>query len=175
MAALATDADLKARLGRDLTEAETARSAALLADASALIRGYTKQDFGPGTDVQVVLRPVGSYLRLPQGPVTAVTSVVVAPGAAGPGAAWSAPSFGWRWDGVDRIAVSSNGCPGAYKVTYSHAGEVPADVVAVCCRMVLAALLAPTMAEGLVRSASASIRTSTGSRPAPVRPGRRCG
>lgn len=45
MAALATVADVEARLGRELSEAETTRMEALLDDASAAIRAYTGQSF----------------------------------------------------------------------------------------------------------------------------------
>lgn len=154
MAALADDDDLAARLGRALTTAEAARTPALLADASALIRAYTRQDFDVAADDEVVLRPVGVRLRLPQRPVTAVASVVALPVAGGTATTLSVSD--WTWDGADIVELDSwypNWAPhGTYRVTYSHgAGVVPADVVAVGCRMVLAALLAPTMAEGLVQ------------------------
>ncbi|MEU6204589.1 hypothetical protein ABZ814_13490 [Micromonospora musae] len=162
----AADADLEARIGRSLTEAEAARAAALIADASALIRGYTRQDFTFYADDVLVLRPVGSHLRLPQRPVAAVTAVVALSGTeAIPD--WTVPPGCWQWDGADIVEVwppdrsvwvslpewAYTTCgPDTYRVTYSHGyDEVPADVTAVCCRMVLAVLLAPTMTEGLVQ------------------------
>lgn len=45
--ALATNADVEARLGRDLTEAEEGRAEALLDDASAIVIGYCGTDFEP--------------------------------------------------------------------------------------------------------------------------------
>lgn len=45
--ALATDEDVEARLGRELTEAETLRVDALLDDASAIVIGYCGTDFEP--------------------------------------------------------------------------------------------------------------------------------
>lgn len=166
MAALATDADLEARIGRPLTAAESARSAALLADASALIRRYAGQQFDAVAADEIVLRPVGSYLRLPQRPVTDVTSVVAVGYAPVPDL--TLPAGSWAWDGIDTIELSpldgdvwlslpaswADGYagPDTYRVAYDHGdADVPADVVAVCCRMVLAVLLAPTMAEGLGR------------------------
>lgn len=164
MASLATNADLEARLGRTLTSAEQARATALLADASALIRGYTKQQYEAVADDTIVLRPVGATLRLPQRPVTAVSSVVAVAGGGGTDVTLSASE--WTWDRIDEIELypgvpgrwycpagwQSTEPPDTYRVTYSH-GEspIPAGVVAVCCRMTLAALLAPTMAEGLVQ------------------------
>lgn len=45
--ALATVADVEARLGRPLTVAEETRLPSLLDDASAVVIGYTRQDFEP--------------------------------------------------------------------------------------------------------------------------------
>ena len=47
MAALAAQADVEARLGRSLTEAEAARLPSLVDDASAVLIGYCGQDFEP--------------------------------------------------------------------------------------------------------------------------------
>ena len=45
--ALATQADVEGRLGRDLSEAEAVRLPSLLSDASAVVIGYCRQDFEP--------------------------------------------------------------------------------------------------------------------------------
>ena len=45
--ALATQADVEARLGRDLTEAEAARLPSLLGDASVLVAGYLGREYAP--------------------------------------------------------------------------------------------------------------------------------
>lgn len=45
--ALATQEDVKARLGRDATAAEALRLPSLLDDASAVVIGYCKTDFEP--------------------------------------------------------------------------------------------------------------------------------
>lgn len=166
MASLATQADLEARLGRGLTTAEQARVEALLDDASALIRAYTRQDFDQTAGDEIVLRPVGSRLRLPQRPVTAVTSVVALGGGVIPDL--TLPAGTWTWDGVDLVDVwpldsrvwvslpeawSDAGWPvDTYRVTYSHGyAQVPADVVAVVCGMVNRVLLSPSLVEGLVQ------------------------
>ena len=70
--ALATQADVEARLGRVATEAEEARLPSLLDDASALVIGYSRQDFEPApypTPVTgVVARMVARVLS--QGEIT---------------------------------------------------------------------------------------------------------
>jgi len=165
VADLATISDLENRLGRSLTAEETARAAALLADASAMIRGYTRQDFDQVVDDQVVLRPVGTVLRLPQRPVTAVSQVVALGGGVIPDL--TLPAGLWTWDGVDQVDIwppetdlwlslparwADVGWPvDTYRVTYSHGyATVPQDVVAVACAMVLRVLVAPSLVEGMV-------------------------
>jgi hypothetical protein len=160
VAALATTDDLEARLGRDLTAAEEARADALLDDASALIRAYTGQDFALAEDDEAVLRGPGGLVRLPQRPVTAVSSVVAIGGDGAP----DITIIDWVFDGIDQIRVGAgtfvinlpevwwddDGYPGTYRVTYSHGyATVPGDVVAVVCGMVLRTLTAPTMAGGV--------------------------
>lgn len=166
MAPLATTTDLESRLGRDLTADETARADALLADASALVRGYTGQDFTQVVGDEVVLRPVGTTVRLPQRPVTDVTSVV-AVGGSDTIPDITLPAGSWTWDGIDKVDVwppstdwllnlpetwsDGWGAVNTYRVTYSHGyAEVPDDVVAVVCAMVLRTLLAPSMVAGMV-------------------------
>lgn len=160
MSALATAEDLESRLGRDLTDAEAIRADALLDDASAKIRRYTRQDFSLVEDDEVVLRGPGGLIRLPQRPVTAVSSVVALGGNGVP----DFPLTDWLWDGLDTIRIGEgnfvinlpetwwddDGYPGTYRVIYSHGNaEVPADVVAVACAMVLRSLTNPSMAGGV--------------------------
>lgn len=160
MTVLATLDDLEQRLGRDMTDVEAARVDALLADASAMVRAFTGQDFAVVEDDQVTLRGQGGTIRLPQRPVTAVTSVVAIGGDGAP----DVTVVDWVWDGIDQIRIGEgsfvinlpavwwddDGYPGTYRVTYSHGYEtVPADVVAVVCGMVMRTLTAPTMAGGV--------------------------
>jgi hypothetical protein len=159
MTDLATPEDLAARLGRYLTDVEATRAGALLTDASAMVRAYTGQDFTTATD-QATLRGQGGTIRLPQRPVTAVTSVIAIGGDGAP----DVTVIDWIWDGLDQIRVGEgsfvinlpavwwddDGYPGTYRVTYTHGyADVPADVVAVVCGMVLRTLTAPTMAGGV--------------------------
>lgn len=158
---LASLTDLSDRLGRPLLPAEEARAQALLVDASAKVRSYTKQDFTRTDDATVVVRAQQGEIRLPQRPVVSVATVV----AVGAGGAPDVPVVGWRWDGLDIVRVSSDtpainlpedwyddveAYPGTYRVTYSHGDtRAPDIVVAVVARMVLRTLTAPTLAGGV--------------------------
>jgi hypothetical protein len=156
---LATPADLAAALGRPLTDAEAARAPALLASASARIRRYTGQTFSYVPDDTFVTRADRDQVRLPQRPVTAVTSVF----AVGTGGLPNVPLLGWWWDGLDIVYLGGLGiqvnlpewwldeCPDySYRVLYSHGYQViPADVVDVAVGAVLRTLTAPTQAGGV--------------------------
>lgn len=162
MPALASATDLEVRLGRELTEPETLRVDALLDDASAAVRSYTRQTFDLVEDDEVVLRAQGGVVCLPQRPVVTVTSVAVI------GGSEALPGFtivDYLFDGVDTIRIGEgaavinmpeawyddeDGYPGTYRIAYTHGYEtVPADVVRVVCGMVLRTLTAPTMAGGV--------------------------
>ena len=157
---LATPDDLAVRLGRDLTAAEAIRADVLLADASAKIRRFTRQDFTLVTDDERVLRGPGGEIRLTQRPVLNVTKVVALGGNGLPDVTLS----DWLWDGIDLIRIGTgnmvinlpevwwddDGYPGTYRVTYSHGyAQTPDDVVAVCCQMVLRTLTNPSLAGGV--------------------------
>lgn len=156
MSALASQADLEARFGRDLTGEEVARVEALLADASALVRSYTGQSFEQVDDETVTLPAVGGRITLPRRPVRGVSRVV----AVGGGVAL--PDFtvsDWVFDGIDTVRIGDgatvinlpeawwdeDGYPGTYQVTYSYGyAEVPPDVVAVVCGMTTRVLQNPS-------------------------------
>lgn len=161
--ALAAASDLEARLGRALTADETAKAEALLADASALVTGYTRRSFELVADDEIVLREVRGVLRLPQRPVQSVASVT-AIGCDGLGLP-DIPIATWCFDGVDQVDVrgwrdSAVNLPEwllgdavscTYRVVYTHGDEeVPPDVVAVVCGMVSRVLLSPSAVEGMV-------------------------
>lgn len=163
---LATADDLAARLGRELTPEEQARADALLADASALIRAYTGQDFTLVVGDTIVLRPVGTVVRLPQRPVQQVTSVAAVSGTSTiPDVVL--PVGSWTWDRIDKVDIwppdtswllslpetwiDGWGDVNTYRIVYDHGyTEVPPDVVAVMCAMVLRTLLSPSMTPGMV-------------------------
>lgn len=164
LAALAAVTDLEARLGRPLTDTEAARAQTLLGDASALVRRYTRQDFDLTEGDEVVLRPVGTVLRLPQRPVLSVTSVAAL---SGRDDIADIPLPGWTWDGIDKIDIAGinaatfislpewwwdwdSGAPNTYRVVYDHGyPTTPDDIVAVVAGMANRVLLAPSMVEGL--------------------------
>jgi hypothetical protein len=159
---LASLTDLSDRLGRPLTATEETRAQALLADASAKVRAYTKQSFTRTDNDTVVIRAQQGEIRLPQRPVLGVTEVV----AVGSGGAPDLPVVGWFWDGLDIIRTSTDSpvinlperwyeedrdaYPDTYRVTYSHgAAQVPDDIVSIVARMALRTLTAPTVAGGV--------------------------
>ena len=159
---LASVTDLSDRLGRPLTSTEEARAQALLADASAKVRSYTKRTFTRTDNETVILRAQQGEIRLPQRPVIDVTAVV----AIGTGGAPDLPVTGWQWDGIDIIRTSTDSpainmpelwydedaaaYPGTYRVTYSHGeAQIPDVVVGIVARMALRTLTAPTVAGGI--------------------------
>jgi hypothetical protein len=159
---LASSTDLSDRLGRPLTSGEEARALALLADASAKVRSYTKQSFSRVDDQTVVVRAQQGEIRLPQRPVLDVTAVI----AVGAGGAPDLPVVGWQWDGLDIIRTCTDSpvinlpelwyeedveaYPGTYRVTYSHGdAQIPDDIIGIVARMALRTLTAPTMAGGV--------------------------
>lgn len=157
---LATITDLVETLGRDLTTEETAKAPRLLSSASAKLRGYCKRTFTAVEDDELVLRPVGSELRLPNRPVTEVAQVEQIGTAGSADRVMSASE--WAFDGIDRIELWP--CPTAvsgiaptatyantYRVTYSH-GAATADqfIVEKAVDLTLRTMLAPTPVAGLV-------------------------
>jgi hypothetical protein len=157
---LATIEDLESRIGT-LSPAQVARVPALLADASAAIRRFCRQDFDLVTGDVVTLRPVGTHLRLPRRPVAAVSSVVAIGG--GNGLADVALSA-WTFDGIDLVNVwglgdvvlnlpewwnDLDGGTNSYRVTYSHGfPTTPPEIVGKVCQMVNRVLTAGSLTEG---------------------------
>lgn len=117
MTPLATDEDVAIQLGRDLTDAETARVAGILAKASDQFRRIAGQDFTPGEST-VRLKVEAGSVRLAQSPVDEVESVV--------------DDEGTELDFTRRdqwLEVTRNGDPLVshefVTVNYSHGGTVP--------------------------------------------------
>jgi hypothetical protein len=160
---LATTADLEARLGRSLSGTEATRATAYLADASALIRNYSRQTFTAVAGDVVRLRPVGTEVRLPERPVTAVHSVTAIGWAGIPSLVL--PLTFWGFDGIDIVTIApfnsdlwlnlpiieiAQELPDTYEINYDHGDDdVPDDVVAICCGVVNRILLAPSLVEGM--------------------------
>lgn len=142
MTDLASIADVEYRLGRNLTDTELLRIDALLRDASASIRSYTRQTISQVVGDTVRLPVRAGRVRLPQRPVTAVTTVTNL---------WGDPVL-FYWGGGDTITTGAN-TPDAFAwvpwlngtpsvdVVYTH-GDNPVgdDVIGVCCQIVIRAL-----------------------------------
>jgi hypothetical protein len=150
---LAQQADVEANLGRELTSTEIDRVVALLGNASRLIRGYCRQDFASATTTDL-LRITAGRVRLPQRPVTAVTSVKLV-GFDGV-QRWTVPFI---WDGIDEITMMGDllviNLPEILhdvyattaEVTYTHGyTTVPDDIVELTALMVARVFQSPASA-----------------------------
>lgn len=140
--ALATTADVEARLGRPLTASELSKANAWLEDASALFTNRATQQFVPG-ESKVRLFPRDGVVRLVQRPVIEIVSVKDLDGT----------EIDYTFDGHQSLYDL-----GAYSpvvVEYEHGSEnVPADVVAAVAGMVVRTLqIAPDAASGVTQQA----------------------
>ncbi len=157
MVALATQADIEARIGT-LTAEQAARVTALLADASAKVRAFCRgTQFDVVTNDVAVLSPVGTVLRL-KPPVTAVASVALIDGTT------DIPLTGWGWDGADMIDLANATTTAGntttpvqntntYRVTYSHGSTTSLAVELAkgkVCEMVARTVTAPSVVDGMV-------------------------
>ncbi len=149
---LATVDDVQARMFRDLTDIELARTEVLLGDASAVIRNYTRTNF---TSVRATerIRPIGYRVRLPHKPVTAVHAVSLVINTLPLAVA------GYTWDGTDEVWLADWGMiinlaetasewlathtPVAEVDYTSGFAEIPQDVISVACSMITRSLSAP--------------------------------
>jgi hypothetical protein len=138
--ALATIADVEARLGRSLTVSEISKANAYLEDASALFTQRAVQKFEVGEST-VRLFPKDGIVRLVQRPVIEVVEVKDIDG----------HPIDFTFDGHQSLYDL-----GAYTpvtVTYEHgSATIPADVVAVVAGMVARTLsIAPDAASGVTQ------------------------
>lgn len=135
---------------------EEVRVAALIADASATVRRYAKQDFTMRQTI-IGVRPVGNKIKLPQRPVISVQSITVRL----PGSVTDSLIPGWYWDGPgsDEIWLTDGGSiinlaeeltfalewqTPICQVTYTHGYDTsPDDVIGVICSMVTRIITAP--------------------------------
>ena len=136
--ALATIADVEARLGRSLTASEQSKAAAYLEDASALFVQRAVQKFEVGEST-VRLFPKDGVVRLVQRPIIEIVSVTDIDG----------NEIDFTFDGHQSIYDL-----GAYTpvtVNYEHgSADIPQDVVAVVAGMVARTLsISPDAAAGV--------------------------
>jgi hypothetical protein len=129
--ALATIADVEARLGRELTGAEEGKATAWLDDASAMFVQRSVQKFEPGEST-VRLFPRDGIVRLVQRPVIEIVTVKDIDGV----------ELEFTFDGHQ--SIYELGSYGPVVVNYEHGSEnIPKDVVAVVAGMVVRTLLVP--------------------------------
>lgn len=145
---LATPDDLAARLGRILTGTDQARAGALIADASAYVRNYTRQVLSVVTDDTAVLEATPEqWLWLPERPVTEVSEVSVGGAVVSP-VYWTQQGDGlyrfYGWSGRMWGTTALWNQPDTITVTYTHGfDEIPDDVVAIVCKLAKASWVNP--------------------------------
>ena len=140
--ALATIADVEARLGRSLTVAETSQATAWLSDASAMFVQRAVQKFEV-SESTVRLFPRDGVVRLVQRPVIEINSVTDIDGV----------ELDYTYDGFQSIYELGSYSP--VIVNYDHGSDtIPDDVVAVVAGMVVRTLLIPADAAAGIQQQS---------------------
>jgi hypothetical protein len=140
--ALATVADVTARLGRDLTASETTKATAWLTDASAMFIQRATQKFEV-SESTVRLFPLSGVVRLVQRPVISVVTVKDLDGV----------DISFTFD--DHQAIYDLNTPLPVIVNYTHgSATIPDDVVAVVAGMVVRTLQIPADAAAGVQQQS---------------------
>lgn len=178
---LATPEDIEARLGRSLTPSEETRTTALLADGSAIIRRYCREDFvWYDADVIEILGD-GNIIKLPWRPIASIDEVIAKSGTPG---IPDIPVTWYHFDGIDEITVMNPTASGiinlpeewyeetfwwggTFRVTGAHGyTETPADVMAVLCTAIISELATPTQSATLASESigaySYSMRRTSG-------------
>lgn len=147
---LATPDDLAARLGVTFTTMQETRATALLADASAVVRNYTRQLITEATDTATLEATTEQWLYLPERPVTAVSSVLAGAAPLSAGMWFLQGDALFRYDGWNSRFYGSTSVwnqPNTIVVTYTHGyATVPDDIVRVVCKLALSAW--PTTPDG---------------------------
>jgi len=140
--ALATIADVEARLGRSLTAGETSQATAWLSDASAMFVQRAVQKFEV-SESTVRLFPRDGIVRLVQRPVIEINSVTDIDGV----------ELDYTYDGFQSIYELGSYSP--VIVNYDHGSDtIPDDVVAVVAGMVVRTLLIPADAAAGIQQQS---------------------
>jgi hypothetical protein len=179
---LATPDDIVARLGRSLNQVETARVDALLADGSAIIRRYCREDFILYTGDTITVLGDGSIINMDTWrPIQAITSVTAISGLAG------VPDLPVTWyvfNGITEISIAAPAYSGvinlpeiwyadeywwgsSFRVVGDHGySQTPGDVMAVLCTAIISELSTPTMSATLASESigaySYSMRRTSG-------------
>lgn len=156
--------DITGRLGRSLTPTETTRVPFLISDATSQIVRYCRKDFQLHLGDTMDIKGDGSCIKLPYRPVTAVNSVTAISGRSD---IPNIPVSWWTFDGIDEVSIAESTAsgvvnlpeawydygafPGTFLVNFDHGySAVPDDVVMVGANAVIAVLMAPTQAAGVI-------------------------
>ena len=140
--ALATIADVEARLGRSLTAGETTKATAWLTDASAMFIQRAIQKFEVNEST-VRLFPRDGIVRLVQRPVIEVVTVTDLDGV----------EIDYTFDGFQSLYDLGSYTP--VTVNYEHgSADIPDDVVAVVAGMVVRTLQIPADAAAGIQQQS---------------------
>jgi hypothetical protein len=140
--ALATIADVEARIGRSLTAGETSQATAWLTDASSMFVQRAVQKFEV-SESTVRLFPRDGVVRLVQRPVIEINSVTDIDGV----------ELDYTYDGFQSIYKLGSYNP--VIVNYDHGSDtIPDDVVAVVAGMVVRTLLIPADAAAGIQQQS---------------------
>lgn len=158
---LATTTDLRARTGLDLLA--DVRAEALLNDASAAVIAYTGQQFLEGTSTTRV-RVHRGRVRLPQRPVTAVSTVETLDGVAVLFNWYSGDTLTVSWSVPDSFAwVPFRSPQSEVVVTYTHgSATVPTEIVAVVCQVAARAYGSNAVDSGISQESLGSYSYSSG-------------
>lgn len=142
---LASDADVIAVLGRDLTDSEELRVEALLRKASGLFRREALQLFTPG-ESDVRLKVNAGKVYLPQRPIVAIESVVDDDGNAVP------------WTRRQQWLTVKRGSHAFITVAYTHGAATVPDLVRITVAEVVMQVfeLATSARQGVTKSDEAA-------------------
>lgn len=156
--------EVTGRLGRDLTSVEAMRVPYLIGDATTQIVRYCRKDFQYHANDVLEIKGDGSTIKLPYRPVVSVSDVIAI---SGRDDIPDIPVSWWVFDGIDEVSIAESSAsgvinlpeawydygafPGTFQVTYSHGYvTVPDDVIMVGANAVIAVLMSPTMAAGVI-------------------------
>jgi hypothetical protein len=160
---LATPEDVVARLGRNLDQVEAARVDSMLADGSAIIRRYAREQFVYVTEDQLQIDGDAGTITLPKVPVISVDEVLAVSGNP------TIPNLLITWfffDGIKTIMVPDPRVSGIinlaawwyntewsiqpFLITWTHGYlSVPPEVVAILCNAISSELSTPTMSASI--------------------------
>lgn len=153
MVPLAALADVQARYPTTIPTADEPRVQQLLADASAVVRTWTRQQFTQQQTTERI-RPIGNKVLLPQRPVVSVDSVAIVD-VLQPNNLLPIPVAAWLWDGGSELWLGQMDIvvnlpedvldlfryqTPLLQVAYTHGyAQVPDVAVAVTCSMTIRA------------------------------------